>query len=103
MDRDDWSTGCPGGGDNRPPSHLGGSGLQHVSGGVAHLKQTAETHSQPAVWEQRQHLKVGWCTTVTGDAALPVRLLDPGLTATVFTSVAPAGTLSTAAVDGGIF
>lgn len=43
------------------------------------------------------------CTTVTGDAALPVRLLDPGLTATVFTSVAPAGTLSTAAVDGGIF
>lgn len=42
-------------------------------------------------------------TTVTGDAALPARLLDPGFTAIVFTSVAPAGTLSTAAVDGGIF
>lgn len=40
---------------------------------------------------------------MTGDAALPARLLEPGLTATVFTSVAPAGTLRTVPVDGGIF
>lgn len=32
-----------------------------------------------------------------------VTVLDPGLTATVFTIVAPAGTPSTVAEDGGIF
>lgn len=42
-------------------------------------------------------------TTVTGAATLTGRLLDPGLTATVLTMVAPAGTFSTVAVDGGIF
>lgn len=43
------------------------------------------------------------CTIVTGAATLTGRLLDPGLTATVFTIVAPAGTFSIVAVDGGIF
>lgn len=40
---------------------------------------------------------------VTVGATLTGRVLDPGLTATVFTIVAPAGTLSTVVVEGGIF
>lgn len=40
---------------------------------------------------------------VTGAATLTGRLPDPGVTATVFTIVAPAGTFRTVAVDGGIF
>lgn len=51
----------------------------------------------------RKNLITVIVTMVTGDATLTGRLLDPGLTATVFTVVAPAGTFSTVAVDGGIF
>lgn len=40
---------------------------------------------------------------VAGGATLTGRLLDPGLTATVFTIAAPAGTLRTVDVDGRIF
>lgn len=44
--------------------------------------------------------------TMTGDATLTVvgRVVDPGVIATVFTIVAPAGTLRTVAPgEGGIF
>lgn len=107
MNCDDGSALGPGGGDYRGPTHLSSGGLQHAGGRVAHLRHVESCGVYKvgvAVWYVCAGLQL--CTvgtTVTGEATLTGRLLDPGLAANVFTIVAPGGTFSTVAVDGGIF